>query len=49
MNNAKRIHQIQAKITDLRLKIQSLSADKKKNTKRIAQIEAQINQLSISE
>lgn len=49
MKNAKkRIHQIQSKITDLRLKIQALSADKKKNQDKIAQIEAKINQLLIS-
>lgn len=48
MENAKRIHQIQSKITDLRLKIQALSADKKKNQDKIAQIEAKINQLLIS-
>lgn len=46
MENAKRIHQIQSKITDLRLKLQKLKQDKSKYLAEITRIESEILKLS---
>lgn len=46
MNNAQRIHKIQSKITDLRLKIQELNKDRKKNLDKILEIESKISELN---
>lgn len=46
MSNAKKIFQIQSKITDLRLKLQKLKQDNSKDLAEINRIESEILRLS---